>query len=83
MEDTYGASTVGQYLDITGLADGRYRLRVTADGASGGKRVRPVPGERRDEQLHLGRPADNGGYGDGAAVWAQRLTGRLKSTLLL
>jgi hemolysin type calcium-binding protein/lysyl oxidase len=32
--DTYGASTVGQYLDITGLADGRYRLRITADGAS-------------------------------------------------
>jgi hypothetical protein len=32
--DTYYASTVGQYLDITGLADGRYRLRVTADGDS-------------------------------------------------
>jgi len=32
--DTYGANTVGQYLDITGLADGRYRLRVTADGDS-------------------------------------------------
>jgi hypothetical protein len=30
--DTYGAGTVGQYLDITGLADGRYRLRVMADG---------------------------------------------------
>jgi hypothetical protein len=25
---------VGQYLDITGLPDGRYRLRVTADGNS-------------------------------------------------
>ncbi len=32
--DTYGVNTVGQYLDITGLADGRYRLRVTADGDS-------------------------------------------------
>ena len=32
--DTYGANTVGQYLDVTGLADGRYRLRVTADGDS-------------------------------------------------
>jgi hypothetical protein len=32
--DTYGANTVGQYLDITGLADGRYRLRVKADGDS-------------------------------------------------
>jgi Ca2+-binding RTX toxin-like protein len=32
--DTYGAFTVGQYLDITGLADGRYRLRVMADGDS-------------------------------------------------
>ena len=32
--DTYGAGTVGQYLDITGLADGRYRLRVKADGDS-------------------------------------------------
>ena len=32
--DTYGAFTVGQYLDITGLADGRYRVRVTADGDS-------------------------------------------------
>jgi hypothetical protein len=32
--DTYGVSTVGQYLDITGLADGHYRLRVKADGDS-------------------------------------------------
>jgi hypothetical protein len=32
--DTYGANTVGQFLDITGLANGRYRLRVTADGDS-------------------------------------------------
>jgi len=32
--DTYGANTVGQYLDITGLADGSYRLRVMADGDS-------------------------------------------------
>ena len=32
--DTYGVNTVGQYLDITGLADGRYRLRVKADGDS-------------------------------------------------
>jgi Ca2+-binding RTX toxin-like protein len=32
--DTYGAGTVGQYLDITGLADGRYRLLVKADGDS-------------------------------------------------
>ena len=32
--DTYGVNTVGQYLDITGLADGYYRLKVTADGAS-------------------------------------------------
>ena len=32
--DTYGAGTVGQYLDITGLPDGRYRLRVMADGES-------------------------------------------------
>ncbi len=32
--DTYPWGLVGQYLDITGLADGRYRLRVTADGDS-------------------------------------------------
>ena len=32
--DTYGAGTVGQFLDITGLPDGRYRLRVKADGDS-------------------------------------------------
>ncbi len=32
--DTYFANLVGQYLDITGLADGRYRLVVTADGDS-------------------------------------------------
>ena len=32
--DTYGANTVGQYLDITGLVDGRYRLRSMADGDS-------------------------------------------------
>lgn len=32
--DTYGVNTVGQYLDITGLPDGPYRLRVTADGDS-------------------------------------------------
>jgi hypothetical protein len=32
--DTYHWGLVGQYLDITGLADGRYRLRVTADGNS-------------------------------------------------
>jgi hypothetical protein len=32
--DIYRWSLVGQYLDITGLADGRYRLRVTADGNS-------------------------------------------------
>jgi hypothetical protein len=32
--DTYGAFTVGQYLDITDLADGRYRVRVKADGDS-------------------------------------------------
>ena len=32
--DLYGAGTVGQYLDITGLADGRYRLLVKADGDS-------------------------------------------------
>jgi hypothetical protein len=32
--DRYGANTVGQYLDITGLADGRYRLRAMADGDS-------------------------------------------------
>ena len=30
--DTYFANQVGQYLDITGVPDGRYRLRVTADG---------------------------------------------------
>jgi hypothetical protein len=32
--DTYGHLTVGQYLDITGLADGKYRLQVKADGDS-------------------------------------------------
>lgn len=32
--DTYPSGLVGQYLDITGLPDGRYRLRVTADGDS-------------------------------------------------
>lgn len=32
--DTYGANVVGQYLDITGLPDGRYRLRVMADAPS-------------------------------------------------
>ncbi|HEV2091988.1 MAG TPA: lysyl oxidase family protein, partial [Rubrobacter sp.] len=32
--DTYFANLVGQYLDITGVADGRYRLLVTADGNS-------------------------------------------------
>ena len=32
--DTYGLGTVGQYLDITDLPDGSYRLRVTADGDS-------------------------------------------------
>lgn len=32
--DRYGVNLVGQYLDITGLADGRYRLRGMADGAS-------------------------------------------------
>jgi hypothetical protein len=32
--DTYPWGLVGQYLDITGLPDGRYRLRVTADGNS-------------------------------------------------
>lgn len=32
--DTYFANLVGQYLDITGLPDGRYRLRVVADGSS-------------------------------------------------
>jgi hypothetical protein len=32
--DKYGLGTVGQYLDITGLADGRYRLLVKADGDS-------------------------------------------------
>jgi hypothetical protein len=29
--DIYGANTVGQYVDITGLPDGRYRLRAKAD----------------------------------------------------
>ena len=32
--DTYFSRLVGQYLDITGLADGRYRLQVKADGTS-------------------------------------------------
>lgn len=32
--DTYPWGLVGQFLDITGLPDGRYRLRVTADGNS-------------------------------------------------
>ena len=32
--DTYFANLVGQYLDITGVADGRYRLLVKADGDS-------------------------------------------------
>jgi hypothetical protein len=32
--DRYGLNTVGQYLDITGQPDGRYRLRVKADGDS-------------------------------------------------
>jgi hypothetical protein len=31
--DRYGSSVVGQYIDITGLPDGRYRLRATADKA--------------------------------------------------
>ena len=63
---------------------GRRALQVARQGRRGlGRRVRPVPGERRDEQLHLGRPADNGGYRDGAAVWAQRPAVRLESTLLL
>jgi hypothetical protein len=32
--DRYGASTVGQYVDITGLPDGGYRLKATADAGS-------------------------------------------------
>ena len=32
--DLYGAGTLDQYLDVTDLADGRYRLRLTADGHS-------------------------------------------------
>ncbi len=32
--DRYGSNTVGQYLDITGVSDGRYRLQVKADGGS-------------------------------------------------
>jgi hypothetical protein len=31
---TYPWGLVGQYLDMTGLPDRRYRLRVTADGNS-------------------------------------------------
>jgi len=30
--DLYPASTVGQYIDITDVPDGEYRLRITADG---------------------------------------------------
>ena len=30
--DLYGAGTVGQYIDITNLTPGRYKLRATADG---------------------------------------------------
>src|SRR5215213_10841262 len=30
--DLYGASTVGQYIDVTNLTSGRYELRATADG---------------------------------------------------
>jgi hypothetical protein len=30
--DLYGAGTVGQYIDVTNLASGRYKLRATADG---------------------------------------------------
>ena len=33
--DTYYANAVGQYLDITNLADGLYRLQVTADQGDG------------------------------------------------
>ena len=29
--DRYGAGTVGQYIDITNLAPGRYKLQATAD----------------------------------------------------
>jgi len=32
--DTYGFMTVGQYIDITGLPDGRYRVTATADALS-------------------------------------------------
>jgi hypothetical protein len=32
--DIYRASTVGQYVDITGLPDGRYRLKAKADSGS-------------------------------------------------
>jgi hypothetical protein len=30
--DLYGASTVGQYIDVTNLTSGRYNLQATADG---------------------------------------------------
>jgi hypothetical protein len=30
--DLYGASTVGQYIDVTNLTSGRYKLQATADG---------------------------------------------------
>ena len=29
--DLYGSGTVGQYIDITNLASGRYKLQATAD----------------------------------------------------
>jgi hypothetical protein len=29
--DLYGAGTIGQYMDITILASGRYKLQATAD----------------------------------------------------
>jgi hypothetical protein len=32
--DLYGAGTVGQYIDITNLTSGRYKLQATADGAN-------------------------------------------------
>ena len=32
--DLYGAGTVGQYIDITNLTSGRYKLQATANGAN-------------------------------------------------
>jgi hypothetical protein len=68
--DTYPWGLVGQYLDITGLPDGRYRLRVTADGNSADGSDQFLDSDETNNPT-WGRPADNGRYCDGAGVRAQ------------